>query len=120
MRLTKEEFCKIIDTFEKMSREESKILEVLKTDCEWTPSTWISSYANLIDLVCDFTDADITMEYGTSVDYYCYNLDFGKKWKPGMIIINDKDVPCRNSQELWDLLILEGKVYESKEVDIGV
>lgn len=49
-----------------------------------------------------------TFEYGTDLDYYCYELDFGRKWKPGMITFNDKDIPCRNSEELWDLIMMEG------------
>ena len=32
-------------------------------------------------------------------------LDFGKKWQPGMVTLNGKDMKLQNSQDLWDLIV---------------
>lgn len=40
------------------------------------------------------------------IDYYMYELDFGKKWKPGCLTIDNKDISLRNSEDLWNILVL--------------
>lgn len=39
------------------------------------------------------------------IGYFCYELDFGKNWAPGMITdINGKDISLATVDDLWDLL----------------
>ena len=38
------------------------------------------------------------------ITYYMWELDFGKKWAPGMVTFEDKDIPLRNSSDLWELI----------------
>lgn len=105
MRLTKEEFCAAVDKYEKLCKEESLLIEVLGIGPDSVVSKWLEAYYDLLSDMCELAG---TFEYGTDLDYYCYELDFGRKWKPGMITFNDKDIPCRNSEELWDLIMMEG------------
>lgn len=104
MRLTREEFQKAVDIYEQMTQEEAKITDSLNIDLDWVPSTWIEHYYNLLSMLCDFSEEEYTLEYGTDLDYYCYDLAFGKKWTPGIIKVDGKDMPCRNSGDVYDLI----------------
>ena len=104
MKLTKEQFCDAVDTYKKMCDEEDKIREVLDVGFEWTPSQWIGAYYALLTQMCELED-DIL--YGNDLDYFCYDLNFGQKWEPGMIMIDGEDIPCRNVEELWDMITKE-------------
>lgn len=104
MRLTKEEFCAAVDEFQQMSDNDVQIINALNI-VEWEPTNWLDTYYNLLVKMCDFEEDDYTVKYGTDLDYYCYILDFGRKWKPGMITKDGKDIPCRNSEELWNMIM---------------
>lgn len=42
------------------------------------------------------------------IDYYCYELEFGKKWKKGMITDSDgKDVKLETAEDLYDFITKE-------------
>ena len=92
MRLTKEEFCAAVDKFEQMCKEEHDLLRALDIGAEWKPGQWISEYYYFLNDMCDFTPEQETTEYGNNLDYYCFELDFGSKWKPGMIKIDGKEL----------------------------
>ena len=109
MRLTKEEFCIAVDKFEQMCKEEHDLLRALDIGAEWKPGLWISAYYDFLSDMCDFAPEQETAEYGNDLDYYCFELDFGHKWKPDMIKIDGEDIPCRNAEELWNL-IMRGNV----------
>lgn len=39
------------------------------------------------------------------IDYFCFELDFGKNWKKGMLTAKDgTDIILRTSEDLYDLL----------------
>ena len=99
MRLTKEEFCRYVNLYELMCKQESAICDSLNIDLEWIPSEWIGRYYELLSAMCGSKSNDL--------DYYCYDLNFGKAWTPGSITIDGKDVPCRNAEELWDLITMK-------------
>lgn len=37
--------------------------------------------------------------------YFCYELDFGKKWKAGCVIDKGKDIPLATAENLYDYLV---------------
>jgi len=45
--------------------------------------------------------------YGDDLDYFLYELDCGKKWKPGMITMGDVDIPMGTVEDLWKLVTNE-------------
>lgn len=96
MRFTESEFVNAITLYEKMYREEEQIINALGINPEWIPGEWISEYYNIISEMCDFTGEDYTI-----LDFYCYELNFGKDWKPGAYIIDGEDVPLRDPYDLW-------------------
>ena len=38
------------------------------------------------------------------IEYFMYELDFGRRWEPGKVTINGVDVPLKTSEELYSLL----------------
>lgn len=46
------------------------------------------------------------------VGYYCFDLDFGRRWKPGCVKNGDgEDIPLRNPHELYRFLS-DNMLYE--------
>ena len=42
------------------------------------------------------------------ISYYCFELDFGRNWKVGMITSKDgQDIPLSTPEDLYDLLLQE-------------
>ena len=39
------------------------------------------------------------------INYYIYELEFGKRWKPGYIIDNGRDIKMETPGDLYDYLI---------------
>lgn len=45
---------------------------------------------------------------GDTISYFCLDLDYGRKWKPGSIADkNGKDIDLSTSENLYDYLISE-------------
>lgn len=105
MRLTKEEFCTAVEHYEEMNKQEEDIVNALGVNFEWKPDEWIASYYDLLTELCDLDNNDI---YGNDLDYYCFELNFGHSWRPGMITDeNGNDIPCRNAEDLWNMIMKE-------------
>lgn len=61
-----------------------------------------------VDLLEIMFDCYSSAGYG-DISYFCYELDFGKKWKPGMVTDQDKDgneidVDFSSAEKLWEYL----------------
>ena len=41
------------------------------------------------------------------IDYYIYELDFGKSWKESSVTIDNKPIKLKTVDDLWDLLTME-------------
>lgn len=106
MRLTKEEFCNAIDTYQEMYDQLKEIEDTLNIGPENRMSKWIHSYLDLIEDLCDFKEENYTKEFGTAVDYYCFETDFGRN---NLRVTNSKKevVPLKTSEDLWNLLMEE-------------
>lgn len=37
-------------------------------------------------------------------DYYIWELNFGRKWKKGMVLVKNKDFKLQNADDLWNLI----------------
>ena len=37
--------------------------------------------------------------------YFCWELNFGRRYKPGMITDGDKDIPLATTRDLYNLLL---------------
>lgn len=102
MRFEKWEFCQAINAYKRMCEAENKICNALDVT-EWEPSNWLGEY---YDMIIQMSDIDVESDYN-DIDYFCYELDFGKKWTPGCVKIGDEDVCLKTPEDLYDLLVRE-------------
>ena len=62
-----------------------------------TPS--VDMMIMLLDKIfCDDSDYPL-------IDYWIYELDFGKKWKPGCVMDNGAEVKLETVSDLYDALV---------------
>lgn len=45
--------------------------------------------------------------YDGWIEYFIWELDFGRTWEEGSVIVNKKDFRLKTFEDLWDLLNLE-------------
>ena len=103
VELTKENFCFIVDAIE----DSYKTLRELSdyTGLIFTESKFAESVDKIQDFLEDLLDIERNDLYGTDIDYYMWELDFGEKWEPGTITDSEgNDIPLRNSEDLWELI----------------
>ena len=108
--LTKEEFCKYINFIKDRIEAEDKINDLFTeefTDSIFMPyGKCIDKIVSLLSKIMHCKDIDV---YGTSdIDYFIYELDFGKKW-PEYRAYDEHGalIPMRTPEELYDYLIKE-------------
>lgn len=108
--LTKEEFCKYINFIKDRIEAEDKINNLFTE--EFSDSIFMP-YGKCIDKIVSLLSKIMRCEdidaYGTTdIDYFIYELDFGKKW-PEYSAYDEHDapIPMRTPEELYDYLIKE-------------
>ena len=76
MKLDKRQFCIAVDTFKTMLEEEHQIIDVLDISPEWKGMEWIDNYYELLTDLCELEE---NPNYGTDLDWFCFETDFGRK-----------------------------------------
>lgn len=101
--LTKSEFAKYLNDLRDLYDFEKKLYDIL----DHTVSIWEKtgdvecSVSSLLSKLMEPRDDD-----WSDIDYFCWELDFGRNWKPGMIKDEDgKDVRMSTPEELYDFLV---------------
>lgn len=100
--LSKEEFVKAINEVENVCRYQEGLNNyfrknnvdgyIFQPDCT-------STVISLLHTISGTKDKD---EW---INYFCFELDFGKKWKEGMITEKDgTDIILKTSEDLYNLL----------------
>ena len=107
MRLSKSEFISHLNKYKDMYDQLLKVEDVLDCDPETTFSKWVDEYYNFLSDLCGLSEDD----YGTMLDYYCYECDFGER-----CVIREADGTERKIHtpaQLYDFLI------ETYEIEKG-
>ena len=100
--LSKEEFVKAINEVENVCRYQEGLNNffrknnvdgyIFQPDCT-------STVISLLHTIAGTKDKD---EW---IDYFCFELDFGKKWKEGVITEKDgTDIILKTAEDLYNLL----------------
>ncbi len=101
---TKDLFIETINEIENQYNHDRKCSDAFKVIL---PNDYTSCYDNhylqnqlmkILKIAMDDNNKD------SWIEYYMWELDFGKKWKKGYITSDGKDVKLRNVSDLWDLL----------------
>lgn len=83
-----------------------KLAEVFPnaSDLDLLPDNHLINNALLKVLQVENNDLELC-EYGQSwIEYFCFELDFGAKYKEGMITDKGKNIDFSDSHKLWDYL----------------
>lgn len=97
--INKEIFISAIKTLQEMHNEENKIMETFRIEPEWVCGEWIYNYFKLIQkIIKPYDESDW-------LGYFCYELNFGERWKPGTITEEDgTDIKLQTPEDLYELL----------------
>lgn len=107
MKLTKEQFVKYLKLYETMYLEERRIANALGCSPHWPPAQWVDNFFDLFSEMCELGAG--TPLYGTDLDYFIWDLDFGRNWEPGAVIENGKEVVLSSPEGLYEYLTGKGE-----------
>ena|SRR5208282_5826710 len=105
LKITKEMFVKTFEMIETQYRLDEKCCDAFRI---LLPNDYVSGYYNdiLYKTILDILKQGFSDNNKDSwIDYYIYDLDFGKKYKAGCITDKDgNDITLNNHNDLWNLL----------------
>lgn len=108
MKLTKEQFLNCIETYKKMRDEESELYNALQIYDESIFDKWIDSYYMLFSEMCELQEPGYDNDWGNDLDYFIFELDFGRLYRDGCIEDADGNpIKMSTADELWDILTKE-------------
>ena len=105
MRMTKQQFCDAIETYQCMTEQYDEVAEVLNIGPETIFDSWIYNYYILIQNLCELEENEI---YGTDLDWFVFETDCGRREDLNKIYLDDGRVWTINSPEiLYDFITRE-------------
>ena len=100
VKLTKKEFCDIINRLQKHDEKMLEIDRVLETVLELDDLSTL-----VIELLEKLMDIDTNDVWGSDIGYYCYELNFGKEWKPSSLTDMDgNSIDISTPEKLYDYI----------------
>lgn len=97
---SKEQFVKILKEIEDANRKRDRINDVIGENC----IDGFLFYHMLDGTILDYLK-EVFYDDSDAIGYFAFELDYGKKWAPGMITANGDDVPMQTAEQLYDLLV---------------
>lgn len=101
-RISKEQFVGYISDVQKVVDFQHELHQFYRkhgaSEPYDTPDT-LNTVVKILDDIFSPTTRD--------VDYFCWELDFGRKYREGMIVINGKNIDFSTAEKLYDHLISE-------------
>jgi len=104
---TKEMFVKTINEIEKQHRHDCKCSEAFKV---LLPNDYTSGYDNhcLQNKLVEILQIAMNDNHKDSwIEYFMWELDFGRKWVKDTIKVEGKYFKLQSADDLWDLLNLK-------------
>lgn len=101
---TKDLFIETINEIQKQHDNDRKCSEAFKVIL---PNDHTSNYDNhwLQNQLIKVLQIAMNDNHENSwIEYYLWELDFGRKWKEGSIKVNSKNFKLQNVHDLWDIL----------------
>lgn len=118
MPITKQKFVQILDTIRQVHDFTDDIASLKnKYNSPLIKHSLIDNFFidnfedEVIDLLALLTRCKSNDDYGTDISYFIYDLDFGRKYKDGMVVENGKNVDFSSADKLYDYL---SEVYENE------
>lgn len=105
MRMTKKQFCNAIETYQNMVEQYHEVAAVLNIGPETVFDFWIDNYYILIQDLCELEENNL---YGTDLDWFVFDTDYGRREDMNRIYLDDGRVWTINSPEiLYDFITRE-------------
>lgn len=97
--IRKENFIRLMKAIENQNDFISSLYENYKIDLTNSP---IGDLETIVENV-------LISEFGLSprfndISYWMWELEFGKKWKPGMVMDGDEDIKLQTAEDLYDYI----------------
>ena len=109
MKLTKEQFIHCIETYKKMREEETELFNALHLYDECIFDEWLNNYYDLLSEMCEFDIPYNDIGWVSDLDYFVFELDFGRLYRDGCIEDADGNpIKMSTAEELWDILTKGG------------
>jgi hypothetical protein len=121
--ISKEKFCKILKELEEAEQQDNKFSLSISEFFDCTALRYVptDSYTRIIvDLLNEMFDLESYEHIGTDLEYFIYDLDWGKKWKSGIITDKDgTDIDISTADKLYDYFIESKKEVAYSEIIMG-
>ncbi|MCD8212184.1 MAG: hypothetical protein LUC17_04075 [Oscillospiraceae bacterium] len=100
--LTREEFCDIIRNIEEVESYTDDLNEVFHKHQVDGYLFQPSCEVDVVKLLCKIFNVP---DYDNAIEYFCYELAFGKKYEEGSIVDTDgKEISLATASDLYDYL----------------
>lgn len=100
--ITKEKFVAIIKEIESLEKDIEDIHIALK---KLDPDFNGFYLTRLLTLILDILESTLNDD-DSWIEYFVYELNFGKKWKEGTITQNGKGIKIQTAENLYDFLMM--------------
>lgn len=103
INIDKPKFINIMSEFESFTKKiDDSSYKIRKlTDNEWDVFFPTEEF-----ILCELLNKIFNCELSDDFGYFIYELEFGRKWKKGMVTdVDGNDIPLKNSSDLYDMLI---------------
>lgn len=103
INIKKLDFIRIIERIQNFNEKIDKSSKIIKKlfDNEW--DVYLPTPEDILEKLLSYVFDDEEMD---DIGYFCYELDFGKKWHEGMVLDeNGNDIPLKDASDLYDLLL---------------
>lgn len=101
--LTKEDFCTAIDTIKNYWDKLKIVEDSFSFDLQEGPLVDIVD--QYVDTLCLIMKDKPDISNTTLINYFCFGKDFGRKYEEDNVLVEGKEFPFYNSEDLYDLLI---------------
>ena len=106
--MTKEKFISAIRELEEGEKLQDKIANAVRQYNNIMHTDWPEPFGMVI--AHDFLAVDLLEELmgddSETISYFCYDLEFGRKYYPGCITEEDgTEIDLSNAEKLWEYLI---------------
>lgn len=109
--INKQQFVNIINQLEQGYKNQDILNKAMKNLCEDSYGFYpITKFTDIvIDLLNNMFELETDNVVGTDIDYFIYELNFGKDWKPGYVQENGEDIDLSSADKLYDYIIKDKK-----------
>ena len=100
--ISKEEFIKVMRNVEDTVTYHDKLNKFYhdnKVDGYLYQPDCVDTVLSLLQVIFNIPD------YDDILGYFCWDLDFGKKWNSGMVTEDNIDIKLENADDLYNYLI---------------